>query len=725
MTIRVEKTRRRFGRADFAPLELHYQEQVLQIHVMEEFVNRGLDAIAAALQLAMDYFALDRDTFLRRWLPDRTDLARQTTPESWRAIVESLNNPTQRRIVADDREQTNVLVLAGPGSGKTRVLVHRIAYLLRVRREDPRSILALAYNRHAAVEIRRRLDELVGADSRGVTVLTCHGMALRLTGTHLANRPALADEEFGELLREATALLRGEGLPSDEADEQRERLLAGFRWILVDEYQDVDEDQYQLISALAGRTLTGGERKLTLFAVGDDDQNIYAYAGASVKYLRRFEEDYKAKTVYLTQNYRSTGHIIDAANSWISSARERMKAERPIEIDRSRRRKPEGGDWESRDAVGRGRVQVLRVRGDDRSQAIAALAELRRLADLASDWDWRRCAVIARNWRYLDPLRSLCEREAIPVQVAREDTSFFWRLREVRRLRDWLATLANGLVTGDALRTWLAKQPNGDWSDVLTEALDDYLLETGGAETSVQAFTAWLAEWGRELRRRQTGLLLLTAHRAKGLEFDHVVILDGGWGQNDSGYRVRRSDEVLRLFYVAMTRARQTLTLLRMSAANGLQLRDDPWSAQHRGGDHWSQDTPALVHREHVVHAEPPPELDMRYEPLDLKDVDLGYAGQRGSTNPVHEAIGALRTGDPLEVRERGGGWLLADANGQVVGQLSRNYQPPSDRCQARVRAIVGWDRLDGTPSQQERALRESWEVVVPELIYESRAKQP
>ena len=164
-----------------------------------------------------------------------------------------------------------------------------------MRREDPRSILALAYNRHATVEIRRRRDELVGTD----------------------------------------------------------------------------------------------------------DQNIYGYAGASVKYLRRFEEDYKAKTVYLTQNYRSTGHIIDAANAWIARVSERMKAEHPIEIDRSRRRKPKGGDWESRDAVGRGRVQILRVRGDDRSQAIAALAELRRLAGLASDWDWRRCAVIARNWRYL------------------------------------------------------------------------------------------------------------------------------------------------------------------------------------------------------------------------------------------------------------------------------------------------------------------------------------
>ena len=308
--------------------------------------------------------------------------------------------------------------------------------------------------------------------------------------------------------------------------------------------------------------------------------------------------------------------------------------------------------------------------------------------------------------------------------MTREDTSFFWRLREVRRLREWLGTLANGLVTGDALRAWLAKQPDGDWSDVLAEALDDYLLETGGAETSVQAFTAWLAEWGRELRRRQTGLLLLTAHRARGLEFDHVVILHGGWGQNDPGYRIRRSDEVLRLYYVAMTRARQTLTLLRMSVANELELRDDPRPAQQRG-DYWSQDMPGLVQREHVVRTEPPPELDMRYEPLELKDVDLGFAGQRGSKHPVHGAIGVLRPGDPLEVRDNDGGWLLADANGQVVGQLARNYRPPSERCQARVHAIIGWDRQDGTPSQQERALRESWEVVVPELIYESRGKQP
>ncbi len=570
MTIRLKPERRGFAQADFTSLRDHYDQQVLQIHVMAEYVQRGLGAMADALRLAMDYFSLRREDFLHRWLPNRDrEISRQTTPESWRTIVESLKNPVQRRIVADDREQTNVLVLAGPGSGKTQVLVHRIAYLLRARRENPRGILALAYNRHAAVEIRRRLAELIDDDARGVMVLTCHALAMRLVGASFersANR--LDDTYFQEVLRQAAALLRGEGLPTDEADEYRTRLLAGFRWILVDEYQDIGRDEYALISALAGRTLPDEDDKLSLFAVGDDDQNIYAFKGSSVEFIRRFEADYGAKPAFLTDNYRSTGHIIAAANAVIEPARQRMKSGHPIHVNRAREKEPSGGAWVERDPGAHGRVQILQAGDTPITQAQTAVAELKRLSGHTFNWNWSSCAVMARDWRHLHPVRNLCELEGIPVQMANEDFSALWHLRETQSLVNWLRGRDYPLLKSADLDDWLVRQPSGPWIELLSEAIAEYELETSGAETSTDHLIEWLAEWGREARRRQRGLLLLTAHRAKGLEFDHVVVLDGGWDRVGRG---EDSDAPRRLYYVAMTRARKTLALARLPGPHSFQ----------------------------------------------------------------------------------------------------------------------------------------------------------
>ena len=163
-------------RATFQPLQIHYNEQTIQVHIMSEYAEKGLASMAEAIRLTIDCFRMERDDFLNKWLASNlANLDRETTPESWNRIVESLHDRQQRRIVTYNRSRgANTLVLAGPGSGKTRVLVHRIAYLIRAKREKPRSILALAYNRYAAVQIRKRLNELVGDDSHGVTVLTCH-----------------------------------------------------------------------------------------------------------------------------------------------------------------------------------------------------------------------------------------------------------------------------------------------------------------------------------------------------------------------------------------------------------------------------------------------------------------------------------------------------------------------------------------------------------------------
>ncbi len=707
MMIRLQQGRRRdFTEADFEPLALHYKGQVLQVHVMEEFAERGRAAMSEALRLAMDYFTLKEDEFLARWLPGRGgEIGRETTPESRRAIVESLKSPIQQSIVADDQEQVNVLVLAGPGSGKTRVLVHRIAYLIRARRENARGILALAYNRHAAVDIRRRLEKLIGNDARGVTVLTCHALAMRLAGASfsgLAERPD--DEMFREVMRRAVELLRGEGLSPEEADEQRERLLAGFRWILVDEYQDIGQDQYDLISALAGRTLGEDAGKLTLFAVGDDDQNIYAFNGASVKFIRQFKADYGPKPSYLTSNYRSTSHLIEAANAVIEPARERLKVGHPIQIDRARAKAPKGGTWEGRDPVSRGRVQILPTDPDPVSQARSVMTELQRLAALAPDWDWSRCAVIAREWEDLVPVRAFCELYGIPSQMGNEEIPNFWRLRETRAFVDWVRGRKPRVIDGASLRGWMEARPIDPWHDLLRQAVQEHVLENGDGETPLDHFIEWLAEWGRDIRRRQNGLMLLTGHRAKGLEFDHVAVLDGNWNRIEYG---QDPDEARRLYYVAMTRARQTLTLARFPGHHRLQEA--------------LLGKPCILHRKPRELPPAPVALQYQFVRPSLKEVNLGFAGRQDAQQSVHRAIAALSPGDSLQTRVSNTGvWELLDREGVVVGRLARNFNPPTGECQsAQVWAIVSWSHEASKAEYRDNTKCDTWEVVVPEFVFQ------
>ena len=707
MTIILKRERRGFAKPDFEPLNLHYKGQVLQIHVIGEYAKLGLDKMHEAARLAKDYFVLNEEEFLQCWMRDRDkEIIRQTTPESWRKLVESLNNPIQQRIVADNREQTNVLVLAGPGSGKTRVIVHRIAYLIRARRENARGILALAYNRHAAVEIRKRLNELIGSDARWVTVLTCHALAMRLAGTTFRNLAEQPDENlFRGVICQAVDLLSGKDLPQEEADEQRERLLQGFRWILVDEYQDINEDQYELISALAGRTIEDEAGKLTLLAVGDDDQNIYGFNNTSVEFIRRFETDYGPKPVFLTENYRSTYHIISAANAVIQPARERMKVKHPIGIDDVRSKDPHGGPWQKLDPVSEGRVQILPAGGDSIAQAQVAMAEFQRLLDLSEEWDWSRCAVIARKWEYLNPVRAFCELHGIPVQLGDEDPPNFWYLRETRKFVEWLRGVKSGVIESAVMRTWLHENVIGYWSELLHQAVDDHELETGGSEMPVTHFIEWLAEWGREVRRRHRGLLLLAAHRAKGLEFDHVCVLDGGWNNFRS---TGDPDEERRLYYVAMTRARYTLTLTRLNGFNPIQetllkelciLRRDP--------------------------VELPPgsaELTYQYVRASLEDVDLGYAGRKGSNHFVHRAIAELSLSDSLDMRiAKSGYWELLNQSGSAVGRMAKSFTPPHKMRfrTASVMAISGWSIDATSPEFRDRVKCDAWEVVLPELVFE------
>ena len=149
---------------------------------------------------------------------------------------------------------------------------------------------------------------------------------------------------------------------------------------------------------------------------------------------------------------------------------------------------------------------------------------------------------------------------------------------------------------------------------------------TANPPTQGEGLASRLAEWGREFRRSQRGLLLTTAYRAKGLEFDHVAVLDGGWGRVGNG---EDGDSPRRVYYVAMTRARRTLTLARLQGP-------------HPFLDDLQADQAVLRREEPLPRPQPGHELARRYQRLSLRDVFLGFAGYRPSDHAAHRAIAAL-----------------------------------------------------------------------------------
>lgn len=722
MTIRLNPAdkRRGYTAGDFKPLDMHYRERRFQVHVILEYATLAMDKVARALNLVLDYFALPRADFVKKYFADREKLLeRATSAEAYRQIVDQLDNPHQIAVVGAP-VGAGRLILAGPGAGKTRVVVHRCAYLLRVERIPAQRILVMCFNHSAAIDLRKRLIALVGDDARGVMTATYHGAAMRLAGISprelMEHRPTgapAAAPDFDHLIREAVALLKGDKeVPGLDPDELREHLLQGFSHILVDEYQDIDQDQYELVSAIAGRTLEEGNGRLAILAVGDDDQNIYAFRGANVGFIQRFQQEYNCKTVHLVENYRSSAHIIQAANQLIARNRDRMKANHPIRIDRRRRNHPPGGTWTTRDPVAQGRVQRLRV-PTAAQQPAAVLQEIQRLRVLEPDTRWQDIAVLARSKTTLDTLRAHLEHHQIPLRRSLENGLPLHRIREVHTFLTALKHIEAQFQRASTLAAHLPAPPPGipstPWIDLLHDMHALYQEETADSELPVTHYIDWLYDALAEQRREKTlgrGLFLATVHGAKGLEFKHVFILDSDWHLPPAR---PRQEEERRLLYVGMTRARETLCLMETTE------HPNPFTTDLQGEWMLQREAPRDPHTR-------PATLHHQYTLLTLSDLYIGHAGRYPADHLIHHHLAQLNAGDTLRPTASAGGIALETTDGHCVARLSKEANAKwADRItaiqEARIIGMVRWCADDSHPDYRHYCRTSEWEVPLLELV--------
>ena len=654
---RTKELRLRYKQEDYRMLNEFYKQKIQQIHIVGEYANLMVRDYNAALQYVQDYFQMDYHHFISKYFKGNreAEIERNVTPSKYRKLFGMLSR--RQKEIIDDHESRCIVVAAGPGSGKTRVLVHKLASLLLLEDVKHEQLLMLTFSRSAATEFKQRLMKLIGNAAHFVEIKTFHSYCFDLLG-RVGNL-----DEAGDVVKQAAEMIK-----NGEVEPNR----ISKTVLVIDEAQDMSKDDYALVTALMK-----ANEEMRVIAVGDDDQNIYEFRGSNSLYLYELTQTEHSRFFEMTENYRSFRHIVDAANDFARNIRQRIKSAPIISMSQEN-----------------GEVKIVKHPYEIQEKRVymyqPILEDVIRLqtsnnqkaTDGSSDKKNETICILTQTNEEAVIMLALLHSHSFNAKLVQSmDGLRFWNLAEVRyflkEIDQSLKETKSPIIPDDI---WEVAKHQTYQKYATSQALP-YLRR------SLQIFEQTnRAKYYSDLREfvfessvedfcdiTESDIVVSTIHKAKGHEFDHVLML--------ITHPEHPTDEILRRYYVGMTRAKQTLTI----HTNG-NLFDTLHTAQHL------YDAQAY---------EEPNEIVLQ---LSHKDVNLGFS------KPHKDTILSLRSGMPLTYHDH---CLCLPSTSRDIAQFSIKMNEKIGKWElkgykvtaAKIRFIVAWKSKDAPKDEKESAI--------------------
>lgn len=636
---------RNYKAEDYQKLNQFYKNKVQQIHIAGEYARKMIHDYEAALLFVEDYFTLPYPQFLNRYFNKerQKEISQNVTPAKFNQLFGTLSL-AQMAIIRDDASKY-IAVAAGPGSGKTKLLAHKLASLLLMEDVRHEQLLMLTFSRAAASEFKKRLLSLIGPAALFVEIKTFHSYCFDLLGR------IGTLEKSDDIIRDTVQKIKDGEV---EASQVTKTVL------VIDEAQDMNFEEFALVEALMAQN-----EEMRVIAVGDDDQNIFAFRGADARYMSAFIRQWKATKYELAENYRSKNNLVAYANNFVQTISQRLK-ESPLSAHQD----------------DDGTIAVTYYDSQQLVQPVAASVASLRLPGST-------CALTATNEEALQLTCSLLEL-GIRARLIQSNEGFsLYNLREARFFVDALALPAGATVIPD--ENWAqaralveAKLSRSTRLDICRGIIRVF-EETNPRRKYFSDLEGLIRESKPEdfLETDNTTVVVSTMHKAKGKEFDNVFLLLQGYDAS--------SDEKKRQLYVALTRAKNNLSIhTNTGCVDGIKAEGCDWRYDH------------------TLYAMP----GRTAVQLNLKEVWLDYFGSR------QYLIKNLLPGDTLTIGEPD---MLLCGNTPIL-KFSRAFLQRKEafRAQgyqlasAKINFVVWWK--NDTMAQEVLA-------ILPELIFEKTAK--